>query len=87
MISKEEAAKAANMSLAEIGENYPKATMIMDYIFKHYPDDLERIANHKMIGPMIFSDYSNSQIEGMIDKLAIFNNWKKYSPAQPADEA
>lgn len=80
MITKEDAALAANMSMDELRQEYPKLAMIMDYIFKYYPDDKEAISQHKMVGHLMFSDSSNTQIEQMIDKLAIFNGWTKYEP-------
>ncbi len=49
---------------------------------KHYPDDVDQISNHKMLPGMVFGDYSNTQIEDMIDKLAIFNHWTKYEPKE-----
>lgn len=68
-----------NMSWADIQREYPKAAKAMDYITKHYPDDAEAISKHKMVGPMIMNPaYSNTQIEEMIDKIAIFTGWKKY---------
>ena len=86
MISKDEAAKAAqqiesgSLSWADLQQEYPKVTMVIDYIIKHYPDDADKISGHQMLPGMIFSDYSNTQIESMIDKLAIFNGWTKYEP-------
>lgn len=80
MISKEEAERASKLSLEQLQQEYPKAGMIFDYVFKHYPDDKDSILRHKLLLAMIFGDYSNTQIEEMIDKLAIFNGWTKYEP-------
>ena len=87
MITKEDALKAANMSWAEIQQEYPKAIMVIDYITKHYPDDYKAISNHKMLPSLIFSDYSNHQVEEMIDKLAIFNGWVKFVPKVEAGDS
>jgi hypothetical protein len=78
-VTDEEIKAAMKMSLPELEENYPKACMVISYIIKHYPDDKVKISNHKMLPTMIFSQYSNTQIEEMIDKLAIFNGWVKYT--------
>lgn len=80
MISKKDAERASKMSLEELEREYPKASMVFDYVKKHYPEDLVAVMNHRMLAQMIFMDYSNTQIEEMIDKLAIFNGWTKYMP-------
>lgn len=81
MITKEEALRASKMSLAELRQEFPKMGMLMDYIFKHYPDDKEKVCANKMVQELFFNtDYANSEIEDMIDKVAIFNNWKKWNP-------
>jgi hypothetical protein len=83
-MDKQEAARIAKalengtMSVADAYAEFPKVGMVIDYIVKHYPDDKDAISNHRMLPSLIFSEYSNSEIESMIDKLAIFNDWKKY---------
>lgn len=79
MITKEEALRASKMSLARMRQEYPKMAMIMDYIKDHYPKDFERFANIKMFQALMFNaEYSNSQIEYMIDKIAILNGFEKW---------
>lgn len=81
MISKEEALRASKMSLQEMEAEYPKMGMLLRYIQKHYPDDMEKLCNNKMVQTLLFNtDYTNTQIESMIDKVAIFNGYKKWSP-------
>lgn len=86
MLSKEEALKASKMSLSELQAEYPKMDKVITYIQKHYPDNIDAISSHQMLPGMIFGDYSNTQIEEMIDKLAIFNNWTKYTPNTMGDK-
>lgn len=80
MISKEEAIKASKMSLSELEQEYPKISMLLEYTRKHYPDDWEKFTNIKMYQALMFTDeYSNTEIESMIDKIALFNGFKKWS--------
>ena len=81
MITKEEALRASKMSLAEMEQEYPKMGMLLRYIQKHYPNDMEKLCSNKMVQALMFNtDYSNDDIESMIDKVAIFNGYTKWSP-------
>ncbi len=82
MPSEAEIKRALKMPLEQLIKEYPKMSMVFDYVMKHYPDDVDQISNHKMLPGMVFGDYSNTQIEDMIDKLAIFNHWTKYEPKE-----
>ena len=82
MLSKDDALRAANLgSYSEMQKEFPKATMLMDYIAKHYPDDMHKFQNIKMVA-YLFADteHSNSELEELIDKIAIANGFTKWGP-------
>ncbi len=59
-------------------EDAPKADMVVDYLLEHYPDHAEKLAANTLIAAATQSaEYSNAQIEGIIDKIALFNNIEK----------
>ncbi len=74
--------KAASLdSYEDMQREFPKATMIMDYIQRHYPDDWEKFEKVKMFQYILTdTEHSNSKLEETIDKLAIFNGFKKWGP-------
>jgi IMP cyclohydrolase len=58
--------------------NTPKIDMVTDYLLEHYPDHAEKLAANKLISyATVHDDYSNPQIEGIIDKIALFNGYEK----------
>lgn len=70
------------MDWEQVKQEYPKLIMIIDYVTKHYPDDVESISKHKLVAAAVMNpEYSNTQIEDIIDKIAIFNGWKKWVPS------
>jgi hypothetical protein len=61
-------------------QEYPKIWQAIEYIFKHYPDNKSDIAQNKIVTMALISDYSNTQIEEIIDKIATFDGHVKYAP-------
>jgi hypothetical protein len=61
-------------------DDNPKINMVISYITKHYPNgtDAGRLASNKLVATAALSpEYSNTQVEDIIDKVAIFNHMKR----------
>jgi hypothetical protein len=81
MISKEDALRGSKMSLDEMKQEFPKMSMLLDYMHKHYPDNFQELGSNKMIGLIIMDTERHVDVlKELIDKVAIANGFTKWGP-------
>lgn len=68
-----------------MGELTKQQELVIEYLMENYYDDVERMANIRMVKEVIAQVGKPEQIADTVDKVALFNGIKKSHPPK-ADE-